>query len=489
MPSFYPNTLPRQMPLTPPDYCGHYPNSSSGPMQSTNMYDHNSVASHYGSDHHESCEPSQRTTQSSMPSHTRAVFNVEHERQNPSTFMTTLGPVENPYGHSAAPILPPVRAPDHSFDNEQAHFQNLLATHPPVQAQPKEEKAVGGVAAHLDYEMEQMVDFVSEMAQGMYDLYQSRICIADIDIIRSVHPNAAVSPAFRKYISQILSSTRLPSSTILLGLHYLATRMGMLSASGRYTSGNGQVYRMVTIALLLGSKFLDDMTFQNRSWSEVSNIPCTELNDLEIEWLLAINWDMHIDLDDPQGFTRWIDHWQRWQAKKVEITLDSLKLTPLDANIRRQRSSHKQHPPAPLYLPSYSDPNYGFHTNEHAQPQWQTSRYDQWGPIRSMMERSPPSAPGTGSNTPDYYGRPNNAGYGQAPSALSMRTIPPPAQIMPSSAQLSAYHAAYVQQYTPTYTSTSWNIHGVGCGCGYCLPPHHDRYAMAHGYGAQSVAG
>ena len=149
---------------------------------------------------------------------------------------------------------------------------------PPNHPQPKEEKPAGGVSAYLDYEMEQMAGFVSEMAQGMYALYKSRICLADIGIIRSVKPNALVPPAFRKYVLQVLSSTRLPIAAILLDLLYLSTHMTMLSASGRYTTGSGQVYRMLVTSLQLGSKLLDDNTSQNRSWSEVSNIPVSELN-------------------------------------------------------------------------------------------------------------------------------------------------------------------------------------------------------------------
>ncbi|KAJ5683908.1 uncharacterized protein N7477_000253 [Penicillium maclennaniae] len=63
------------------------------------------------------------------------------------------------------------------------------------QEQPrKEEKATGGVAAHLDYEMDRMSDFVAEMTQGMYELYNTKITLADIDIARSISPGSSVPP-------------------------------------------------------------------------------------------------------------------------------------------------------------------------------------------------------------------------------------------------------------------------------------------------------
>lgn len=482
MPSFYPNTLPRQMPLTPPEYSGSYLSgvgigSQSGILPYTG---HNGLSTRY--DPLGSCyEYAKRYPHSTFA----ASYNKQAAQSNAQSAVGLAAHPENLYGPIAAPILPPIRIPEPpAQENNYGQYQRQHGARANSEPQPKDEKTVGGVSAHLDYEMEQMSDFVAEMAQGMYDLYISRICLADIDIIRSVHPNTVVPPAFRKYVSQILSSTRLPSSTILLGLHYLATRMGMLSAKGRYSAGSGQVYRMLTTALLLGSKFLDDNTFQNRSWSEVSNIPVAELNVLEIEWLLAIDWNMHINPDDSYGFISWRQHWVKWQAKKVENTLDSLKLTPLDAEIRRQRSVSKQFPPAPMYPRLNTDVASRSSFIDHLQAQWQIPRYDQWSQQGSLDERSPPSAPETGPNTPEWYGRMGTFGQNYSAPAYSTRAIPPPARITPSSTQLGAYHTPYAQHYP----HGNWGGHGTGCGCVYCSP-RHDQYFMAPGHGPQTVAG
>lgn len=481
MPSFYPSTLPRQMPLTPPDQYGTCLLSPSVvatlPPSILALYRRNNRADHhYGMDGQDKFGVIKQPIQSSFPPN-RTGYNEDFDRQHAPSFVPPNNYHENAYGRRVGTSLPPMRAAEAPIADEQSYYE--ARSH--LQAQPKEEKAVGGVAAHLDYDMEQMVDFVSEMAQGMYDLYQSRICLADIDIIRSVQPNGVVSIAFRKYVSQILSSTRLPSSTILLGLHYLTVRVAMLSVDGIYASSTGQLYRLLTTALMLGSKFLDDNTFQNRSWSDVSNISVGELNSLELDWLVAIEWDMHIDPSDPQGLTAWLNQWKRWQSKKIERTLDSLKLTPLDTNIQRMRSVNKQLPPSPLYPPSYSDSLYGLGSKDRSQ--WQTPSYDQWPPIRSMIDRSPLSAPDTGPNTPEWYGRHGSIGYGQAPPAYSMRAMPPPLQNLPPAVQSASYYTPYAQQYTPT-----WGSHGLGCGCGHCAP-YSERCSMAHAYGAQTVAG
>lgn len=59
----------------------------------------------------------------------------------------------------------------------------------------------GGVCAVLDYETELMAEYVADMT------------------VRLVLPKSSVSGAFRKFVNQILTSTRLPSTTILLGMN------------------------------------------------------------------------------------------------------------------------------------------------------------------------------------------------------------------------------------------------------------------------------
>lgn len=467
------------MPLTPPDHYGTYHEVTAGILQHSSFIptSQQAIASRNelpGLDGPDFMKP--------HPQHSNAplrnpVYAKENNLQLGTTFAAPLTNSVATYAAANAPLLPPIRVPDRSHREEYQHLQSKR-TQP--SKQPKEDKAVGGVAAHLDYEMEQMADFVAEMAQGMYALYESRICLADIDIIRSVNPNSLVPPAFRKYVLQVLSSTRLPSTTILLGLYYLATRMTMLSAGGIYTAGRGQVYRMLVTSLLLGSKFLDDNTFQNRSWSEVSNIPVSELNVLEIEWLLAINWDMHVDSEDPQGFTLWHKHWDKWQVKNVEMSMDSLKLTPLDGNAQRQQSVKKHFSPTSVY-PSYKDATFNNAIKEHLQ--WHNTCHDQWPSIRARTEYSPPSAPETGPNTPEWYSRLGGFGYGTNSQSYNTRATPVSSQALKPAGQ----PAAYQMQYCQHYIHNGWTNHGVHCGCG-CSTPH-DHYLMAPGFGPQPVAG
>lgn len=180
------------------------------------------------------------------------------------------------------------------------------------QSQPQVE-ATGGVSAKLDYELERMTDFVAGAAQGMYALHSSRICLADIDICRSLQPGVQIQPAFRKWVLQVLTATRLPSATILLSLHYLAVRIR--DFPGSVSSSENQIYRLLAGSMILGSKFLDDNTFINRSWSDVCGIKVSELNSLEIDWLALISFDLHVSVDDANGVSTWLRAWQDYDRQ------------------------------------------------------------------------------------------------------------------------------------------------------------------------------
>jgi hypothetical protein len=305
--------------------------------------------------------------------------------------------------------------------------------------------------------MDQMSDFVAEMAQGI------------------VYPGSSVPPQFRKYVYQILSSTRLPSSTILLGLYYLASRMRMLSSTKVFHTGSGQVYRMLTVALLLGSKFLDDNTFQNKSWAEVSNIPVSELNSMELDWLFAFEWKIHDRIYDQQdGFASWLSHWETWRTKTVARAQESRHaLAPIDTNVSRSHRVSK-----PLLSPEGPIP-----------PQYQrsTSYETSWlNPAAS--EYSPPSAPHTGPNTPDYYAA--GPWYTQPPPPYSRTWVPPPQQYIPPAprSQPPSYH--HTPAYALPFAQSVWTGHGSSCGCLYCAK-HMEHYMCANPFGSMQpiVAG
>ena len=357
-------------------------------------------------------------------------------------------PLNLPYHYApiSAPILPPIQVPDEI--SYQTQYQ------PINDVKMKEEKPTGGVAQHLDYDMDMMANFVAEMCQQMV----SRV-------------SSAPTQQFRKYVSQILASTRLPSSTIMLGLFYLQERMKF--EKGDLTS-SGNLMRMLTVCLLLGSKFLDDNTFQNRSWAEVSNISVSELNSMELKWLIDFNWEIHEMMYDPdQGFFMWVEHWHSYEEKaQFAQVKTSHKLAPINTSIAKMSTITQ-----PLMSPEGPIP-----------PQYQQGpQYDTAWARSHLSEYSPPSTHYSGPSTPEYY--PNQWQY-TAPAEKFSRASwhqPSKSTYMPSRPQFSPYYAP--PQYGQGYHQVAWSPHGPSCTCRGCVKYIPDFYMPHVGYHVQPVVG
>ncbi|KAI1616473.1 hypothetical protein EDD36DRAFT_136327 [Exophiala viscosa] len=455
MPSYHswgPNGQHARLPPTPPEYQNAYLTpmsavSERGYYPSQSFHPRRSLSTREYSDRYQA--PPAYTAQHPLAAQGSRVGHGHPSQEYP--YPQPFPQATAQYGFNAvgAPMLPPIRATD-ALDFSGNYTQQ------PTEPKPKEEKPTGGVAQHLDYDMDLMSNFVAEMSQNL------------------VTPESSPSSQFRKYVSQILSSTRLPSSTIMLGLFYLASRMRQLSERGQSTSSSGTVYRMLTTCLLLGSKFLDDNTFQNRSWAEVSSIPVHELNMMELQWLTDFNWEIHgMMYDEEEGFFMWVEHWHAYEEKaQLEKVKEMQKLAPIETNIRRSHSLHHQQP---LMSPEGPIP-----------PQYQQgSQYDTRWVQPYISEYSPPSAPHSGPATPDYYTptwsyTPSGSGFGRQSY---------------HSGNASAYNAqrnqlpAYGQfSYPAGLTTNNWMTHGPNCNC--ALHAKHSDYYFSHaGYPMQTVVG
>ena len=384
--------------------------------------------------------------------------------------------------------LPPVSAPIYGYRSHEYGYESQMHKLPPIctydldhRLQPihqevKEEKVAGGVASVLTYKMEQMIDFVSEMATAMHDL-SKQVQFKDIDVCLKLAPdNTTVTPVFRKYVSQVLTSTRLPISTVMLALNYLAIRMEILQDLSYSGIPQANLFSMLTTALMLASKFLDDNTFQNRSWAEVSHTPVAELNKHEVTWLVDMEWRLHFDVD--AEFKSWLQCYERYaEAKKVrsmQSSMEALKLSklPWQPEMARQPQTTRYLPQTPLYTPPshHHESNFGPY-RERPNP-WQ-----QWNPPRNL---SPPSAGPSYPSTPaDWFHKPST-GFGQHSMAFSNRPLPP-LQILPSSQ--SPYYPNNYSQYTPV-----WSGHPPSCHCCQRSSDYPRVNMSQHGYGIPSAA-
>lgn len=118
--------------------------------------------------------------------------------------------------------------------------------------------------------------------------------------------NAKRHQTFKLFVQKVLKSTQISTSCILLSLYYIY-KLRLAYPSIRASIGSE--VRLFTTSLVLANKYLDDNTFANKTWSQVSSIPIRELNIMEMEFLSALNFTIHISQTQ---FYDWIYKCQQW---------------------------------------------------------------------------------------------------------------------------------------------------------------------------------
>ncbi|KAI6000919.1 cyclin-domain-containing protein [Pisolithus marmoratus] len=101
----------------------------------------------------------------------------------------------------------------------------------------------------------------------------------------------APSAAFVQFMHKLLETTQVSQSVIVLSLHYI----WRLKERNRFTNGlPGSEFRIAVAALMMANKFLDDNTYTNKTWSEVSGIDLCEIHKMEREFLTAVDFSLHV---------------------------------------------------------------------------------------------------------------------------------------------------------------------------------------------------
>lgn len=114
--------------------------------------------------------------------------------------------------------------------------------------------------------------------------------------------DAIPSIGFRKWVTTIISTTQVGKNVILLALMFIYR----LKRFNPTVSGKrGSEFRLLTVALMLGNKFLDDNTYTNKTWAEVSGIPVNEIHIMEVEFLSNMRYDLYASAEK----------WSQWKTK------------------------------------------------------------------------------------------------------------------------------------------------------------------------------
>lgn len=233
-----------------------------------------------------------------------------NQQQPPPPQMVAPPPPPPPHLIHTLPPPPPLPQNGGGYGFYASQQQPQQQIPPP----PNTTKVTGGVAATLDYSIEEMGKFLSTMSCGIMLPSDNTLSNANFQ-------------TYNNFITQLLTATRLPSATVILSLVYLSKRW-VLGNLPSVSSDNNVMYRMLVVSLLLANKFHDDNTFTNKSWYEATGISVSELTRIESDWLKEVKWDLHLNEQEIKGWDKWNDCWlvfskQQQQPQQLSTPVQS----------------------------------------------------------------------------------------------------------------------------------------------------------------------
>lgn len=180
--------------------------------------------------------------------------------------------------------------------NRRTSEQNVNAIAPHLQIPESVNKSKGSLA---EFTAEITCLFWFETATTLQ--YAEDLPV-DSPADRGLLQDAVPTIGFRKWVTTIISTTQVGKNVILLALMFIYR----LKRFNPTVSGKrGSEFRLLTIALMLGNKFLDDNTYTNKTWAEVSGISVTEIHIMEVEFLSNMRYDLYASAAE----------WSEWKAK------------------------------------------------------------------------------------------------------------------------------------------------------------------------------
>ncbi|TRM62792.1 cyclin-domain-containing protein [Schizophyllum amplum] len=107
------------------------------------------------------------------------------------------------------------------------------------------------------------------------------------------------SPIFVQFMQKLLETTQVSHSVIVLSLYYIRR----LRTKARASVQEGSEFRIAVAGLMMANKFLDDNTYTNKTWADVSGIGMEEINRMEREFLDGVDYNLYVD---QPAFESWV---------------------------------------------------------------------------------------------------------------------------------------------------------------------------------------
>jgi hypothetical protein len=124
--------------------------------------------------------------------------------------------------------------------------------------------------------------------------------------VQPLPSTAVASQHFKKWVSTVLTTTQVTQNVVILALLYIYR---LKKANPTVRGRPGSEYRLLTVALMLGNKFLDDNTYTNKTWADVSGISVNEIHVMEVEFLSNMRYSLLVSAEE----------WEQWLDKLTKF--------------------------------------------------------------------------------------------------------------------------------------------------------------------------
>ncbi|CCG81117.2 Putative uncharacterized protein [Taphrina deformans PYCC 5710] len=156
-------------------------------------------------------------------------------------------------------------------------------------------------------------------------------------------------PEFTKWTRDVLSTTQVSTNVVILAMLYIyRLKVGNPSVKGKA----GSEYRLLTVALMLGNKFLDDNTYTNKTWADVTNIAVKEIHLMEVEFLSNMRYQLMVTVEEWQGWLYKINLFVRYQQKQQVMC----QITPMPRGLPSPPVLYDHGSYIPIHGVGYSTP-------------------------------------------------------------------------------------------------------------------------------------
>lgn len=223
-------------------------------------------------------------------------------------------PPYEPSGASTRPVASRNHTMSPNTQSRQSRIQPSLDVQHDTQSQPQSRRPSRDSAIAPSFQIPKTVNdsggSLSELAAQITCLFwfessdllqQVEDSPAHLNPPRSLVKDAMPTTGFRKWVTTILSTTLVAQNVVLLALLFVY-RLKKLNPAVKGKPGSE--YRLLTVALMLGNKFLDDNTYTNKTWAEVSGINVAEVHIMEVEFLSNMKYCLFTSAED----------WAEWQT-------------------------------------------------------------------------------------------------------------------------------------------------------------------------------